>query len=75
MALNYVRPPADYYPSFTQGRPIFNGSIYVGEPDTDPEIPANQKQVTIRQEDGTEIQLTRAQRLICWLMGIIQLRF
>ena len=55
MALSLIKPPADYYPSFTQGRPIFNGSIYVGLPDTDPEILGNQIQLTVRQEDGTDV--------------------
>ena len=34
MSLNFVDAPYDYYPDFTTGRPIFNGDIFVGEPDT-----------------------------------------
>lgn len=59
MALNLVTPPADYYPDFNQGRPVFNGQIFVGIPDLDPEIVGDQKQVTIRQEDGTEVQVSQ----------------
>jgi hypothetical protein len=50
MALNTVSLPFGYYPDPTQGRPVFNGSIFIGEPDTDPTILANQKTITIRQE-------------------------
>lgn len=60
MALNYVRAPHEYYNDPAQGRPLFAGSIYIGEPDTDPnDIPSNQKQVTIRQEDGTEVPVSQ----------------
>lgn len=43
-----------YFPDPTVGRPVSNGYIYVGEPDTDPEIASNQKTLTLRLEDGTE---------------------
>jgi hypothetical protein len=59
MALNLVISPASYYPDFNTGRPIFNGDIFVGLPDTDPELTGNQKQITIRQEDGTEIPVSQ----------------
>jgi hypothetical protein len=50
MALNTVSLPFGYYPDPTKGRPVFNGSIFIGVPDLDPTILANQKTVTIRQE-------------------------
>jgi hypothetical protein len=50
MALNTVSLPFGYYPDPTKGRPVFNGSIFIGEPDLDPTILANQKTITIRQE-------------------------
>lgn len=50
MALNTVSLPFGYYPDPTVGRPVFNGSIFIGEPDLDPTILANQKTITIRQE-------------------------
>ena len=59
MALNIVNSPASYYPDFNTGRPVFNGDIFVGEPDTDPEILGNQKQITLRQEDGTEVPVSQ----------------
>ena len=59
MALNIVDIPYSYFPDFNRGRPLFNASIYVGLVDTDPEIPANQKQVTVRQENGTEIEIAQ----------------
>jgi len=55
MALNLVELGIEYYPDPTKGRPVFFGQIFVGIPDTDPEIPGNQKQITLRQEDGTEV--------------------
>lgn len=55
MSLNIVEIPYPYFPDFNRGRPLYNASIYVGVVDTDPENIINQKQVTVRQEDGTEI--------------------
>lgn len=55
MSLNIVEIPYSYFPDFNRGRPLYNASIYVGIVDTDPEQPINQKPVTLRQEDGTEI--------------------
>ncbi len=49
MAQNVVELPYKYYPDFKRGRPVFNGDIYVGEVGTDPEIPANQKQVFVSE--------------------------
>lgn len=50
---NEVRLPYDYYPDPTRGRPVFNGFIYVGSPDTDPQVISNRLVVTAIQEDGT----------------------
>jgi hypothetical protein len=46
-----------YYPDPTQGRPVFFGDIFIGDIDTDPEITANQKQVTLKLEDGSSLQV------------------
>jgi hypothetical protein len=46
---------SEYFPDPTKGRPVFNGSVYIGEPDLDPQIAANQKQVTLRLEDGSSV--------------------
>lgn len=48
-----------YYPYASVGKPLANGSLYVGEIDTDPTIVANQKTVTALQEDGSEITLSQ----------------
>lgn len=42
-----------------RGRPLFNGQIYVGEPDLDPVPGPNQKQLNIVQEDGTVVPVTQ----------------
>lgn len=56
---NEVRLPYDYYPDPTRGRPVYNGFIYVGRPDTDPEIASNRLQVTAFQENGSSIPIAQ----------------
>lgn len=56
---NEVRPPYTYYPDPTRGRPVFNGFIYVGLEDTDPEIPANRLQVRAIQENGLAVNISQ----------------
>ena len=56
---NSVTLPYIYFPDPSQGRPVFNGSIYVGEPDTDPKVPVNQKSISVRQEDGTLVPVAQ----------------
>jgi hypothetical protein len=58
-ALNVVEFNPQYYPDPTRGRPVSLGSIYVGEPDLDPETPANQKTLTVRQENGSEVTVSQ----------------
>lgn len=43
----------EYFPNPSSGRPISSGDLYVGSPDTDPEVVGNQIQVSVLQEDGT----------------------
>lgn len=38
---------------------VANGSIYIGQIDTDPTIPANQIQVYLENEDGTHVPVTQ----------------
>ena len=52
MALSEVDFPYSYYPDPTKGRPVFNGSLYFGLPNTDPEISLNRVDV-YAQVDGT----------------------
>lgn len=60
MANNIVRLPLDYFGDPTTGKPVSNGSVFIGLPDLDPEIEANRKTVTLRQEDGTEVPILPA---------------
>lgn len=62
MTLGIVSLPIDYFPDPNRGRPIYNGQIFVGEPDLDPEILANRKAIVARQEDGTDIPISPAQQ-------------
>lgn len=59
MALNLVSAGYQYFPDFDRGRPVYNGYIYVGEPDLDPEILANQKALSVIQEDGTIVSVSQ----------------
>ena len=59
MNQNVVNLTPGYYPSVTAGRPLSSADIYVGIVDLDPEIIANQKQITVRQEDGTEVDVSQ----------------
>lgn len=57
MALAIVSLPNEYFPFFDKGKPIYDGQIFIGEPDLDPTIPANRKTVTIRQESGDTVDV------------------
>ena len=60
MANSIVRLPYQYFGDPNKGRPIFSAQIYIGEPDLNPgDIPLNQKTVTARQEDGTEVTIVQ----------------
>lgn len=55
MSLNPVTLLPAFFPLADKGKPVASGYIYVGEPDTDPEVAVNQKTLTVLQEDGTEV--------------------
>lgn len=57
--LNEVRLPYDYYADPTRGRPVFNGQIFVGKPDTDPQIISNRLQVLAVQETGATVPIAQ----------------
>lgn len=59
MSLNFVSNPYPYYNARNQGKPIFNGKIYVGVPDLDPTIVANQLPLTAKQQDGTKVPIAQ----------------
>lgn len=54
-----VKLSIEYFADPTKGRPISNGNIYVGIIDLDPEIPANQKQISVIQENGTSVEVSQ----------------
>lgn len=54
-----VKLSIEYFPDNTIGRPVSNGAIYVGIPDLNPKIEANQKQISVLQEDGTTIDVAQ----------------
>lgn len=56
---NEARLPYDYYPDPTRGRPLFEGSIYIGKPDLDPQIQANRLPVKAIQEDGSSVSIAQ----------------
>lgn len=45
MALNIVTLGFEYFPDPSKNKPLSNGFLYIGEPDLDPTIPSNQKDV------------------------------
>ena len=58
-ALNLVELSPGYYPNSSRGRALSSADIYVGKPDLDPEIVANQKTLSVQQEDGTIVVVTQ----------------
>lgn len=51
--------PIIYTPDPLRGRPLFNAQIFVGIPDLDPEIIANQKQLNVVLEDGSVVPVAQ----------------
>lgn len=49
-----------YFPDPTAGRPVANGSVYVGQPDLDPAVLANRVSVVVIQENGTRVTIAAA---------------
>lgn len=57
---NIVTLGYEYFPDPTQGRPVSNGSIYVGVPDGDPaNVPGDRKTISIVQEDGAVVPVSQ----------------
>jgi hypothetical protein len=57
--MNEAKFPYDYIADPAKGRPLFNADLYYGIPDLDPEILANQIQISVRQEDGSVIPVAQ----------------
>ena len=51
--MNRVILAPEYFPFTNKGKPISSADIYVGEPDTDPEVVGNQKTLSVLEEDGS----------------------
>ena len=58
-ATNIVRLSPEYFPNSSIGRALSSADIYVGKPDLDPEIVANQKQLSVQQENGTIVNVSQ----------------
>ena len=56
---NIVTLGYEYFPDPVKGRPVYNGSIYIGDPDTDPTLVVNQKLVSVVQENGTVVPVSQ----------------
>lgn len=54
-----VRLGPEYFPDPATGRPIASGSVYIGDPDTDPEIVGNQITVNALQENGSTVPISQ----------------
>jgi hypothetical protein len=59
MLYNRVQLGPEYFPQVSIGKPIANADIYVGLPDTDPEVVGNQKTMYAQQEDGTIVAVAQ----------------
>lgn len=57
--MSTINFPIIYIPDPEQGRPLFFGKVFVGQPDLDPEIVGNQKQLNVVQEDGTVVPVSQ----------------
>jgi len=64
MARSQVINPYEYFADPEEGRPIALGNIYIGNPDTDPEVEANRKTIYLIQEDGSEVTILPASQPI-----------
>ena len=56
---NLIQLAPQYFPKSSEGRPVGSGKVYIGTPDTDPTVTANQKVVQALQENGTFVNMTQ----------------
>ncbi len=67
-----IETGVEYFPNPTIGRPVFNGSVYIGIIGLDPKIEVNRITVTVIEEDGTRVPiLPAAQPLLTGQGGVI----
>jgi len=57
--MNKIEFSPQYYPESDRSRALSNAYIYVGVPDTDPEVVVNQKQLYVLKEDGTSVAVSQ----------------
>jgi len=57
--MNIVKLSPEYFPNPSISRALGVADIYVGKPDLDPEVVANQKTLSVQQEDGTIVAVTQ----------------
>ena len=55
--MSIINFPIPYINDPDTGKPLINGQVFVGQPDLDPEIVGNQKQLNVVQENGTVIPI------------------
>jgi len=67
-----IRLGSEYFNDPNVGRPVFNGSVYIGKVDFDPKNIADRITVTVIEEDGTRVAiLPAAQPLLTGTGGTI----
>lgn len=54
-----ISMPAQLFTASRALKALTNGTVYIGKPDTDPTLPANQIQVYVEQEDGTVVPVSQ----------------
>ncbi|MFV2058917.1 MAG: phage tailspike protein [Thiohalomonadales bacterium] len=60
MALGTIKLNVPYFPDPKQGRPIYNGSVYIGKVGLDPEVEANRSVVYLRQAGNSDVTILPA---------------
>ena len=61
----------EYFLDPTNGKPVSNGKVYIGEPDLDPLVLGNRVNVVVVQEDGTRVTIAPAQQPLTTGVGRI----
>jgi len=62
MAYDYLDLGPQYFALSSAGKPVAGGQIFIGNVNTDPEIPANQKQVQLILENGSRVDVDQPVR-------------
>ncbi|GMR15860.1 MAG: hypothetical protein BMS9Abin31_0154 [Gammaproteobacteria bacterium] len=72
MALGLIKLNNTYFPDPTKGRPVFNGSVFIGKPGLNPEVEANRVDVYLRQAGNSDVLiLPSAQPLTTGAGGLV----